>query len=69
MTSPSGNAWLYEFKHDAVIAWKDGERVELYSRPGNEPTYRFPLIVDALPACARAPASFTGGRLRRRPAS
>jgi hypothetical protein len=38
------------FKHDGfrVIARKDGDRVRLYSRPGNDMTRRFPLIVDAL---------------------
>jgi ATP-dependent DNA ligase len=47
---PSGGQWLHEIKHDGfrVIARKDGERVRLYSRPGNDLTYRFPLIVEAL---------------------
>jgi bifunctional non-homologous end joining protein LigD len=47
---PSGAAWLHEIKHDGfrVIARKIGERVRLYSRPGNDLTARFPLIVDAL---------------------
>jgi hypothetical protein len=31
-----------------VIARKEGKRVKLYSRPGNDLTDRFPLIVDAL---------------------
>jgi hypothetical protein len=46
---PSGEAWLHEIKHDGfrVIARKDGERVKLYSRPGNDLTDRFPLIVEA----------------------
>jgi bifunctional non-homologous end joining protein LigD len=41
---------LYEIKHDEfrVIARKDGEGVRFYSRPGNDLTYRFPLIVEAL---------------------
>src|SRR5262245_42734228 len=49
-TLPSGSQWLHEIKHDGfrVIARKDGERVRLYSRPGNDLTYRFPLIVEAL---------------------
>jgi ATP-dependent DNA ligase len=44
---PSGAVWLHEIKHDGfrVIARKDGKRVRLYSRPGNDLTYRFPLIV------------------------
>jgi ATP dependent DNA ligase domain len=47
---PSGNLWLHEIKHDGfrVIARKDGDRVRLYSRPGNDFTRRFPLIVEAL---------------------
>src|SRR5262252_1439730 len=47
---PSGEAWLHEIKHDGfrVIARKDGNRVRLYSRPGNDLTHRFPLIVEAV---------------------
>jgi ATP dependent DNA ligase domain len=30
------------------IARNDGNRVRLYSRPGNDLTYRFPLIVETL---------------------
>jgi len=37
---PSGGQWLHEIKHDGfrVIARKDGDRVRLYSRPGNDLT-------------------------------
>lgn len=47
---PAGELWLHEIKHDGfrVIARKDGDRVRLYSRPGNDLTGRFPLIVEAL---------------------
>ena len=47
---PSGALWLHEIKHDGfrVIARKDGARVRLYSRPGNDLTDRFSLIVEAL---------------------
>jgi bifunctional non-homologous end joining protein LigD len=47
---PSGEQWLHEIKHDGfrIIARKDGKRVKLYSRPGNDLTYRFPLIVEAI---------------------
>src|SRR5262249_51839575 len=39
-----------EIKHDGfrIIARKDGERVRLFSRPGNDFTHRFPLIVETL---------------------
>src|SRR5262249_50457966 len=35
---PSGSQWLHEIKHHPfpIIARKDGERVRLYSRPGND---------------------------------
>jgi ATP-dependent DNA ligase len=41
---PSGDGWLFEIRHDGFrcIARKDGKRVRLYSRPGNELTRRFP---------------------------
>ena len=47
---PSDDVWLHEIKHDGfrVIVRKDGSRVKLYSRPGNDLTDRFPLIVEAL---------------------
>jgi bifunctional non-homologous end joining protein LigD len=53
---PSGPLWLHEVKHDGfrIIARKDGLRVRLYSRRGNDLTNRFPLIVEAmarLPSC------------------
>ena len=51
----SGSQWLHEIKHDGfrIIARKNGSRVKLYSRPGNDFTHRFPLIVEAL---ARLPS-------------
>jgi bifunctional non-homologous end joining protein LigD len=47
---PSSSEWLHEIKHDGfrVIARKNGAQVRLYSRPGNDLTYRFPLIVETL---------------------
>jgi hypothetical protein len=66
---PSGTLWLHEIKHDGfrVIARKDGPRVKLYSRPGNDLTKRFPLIVKALARLrARRPATSTARRVLRR---
>jgi bifunctional non-homologous end joining protein LigD len=47
---PSGGEWLHEIKHDGfrIIARKNGAQVRLYSRPGNDLTHRFPLIVETL---------------------
>jgi bifunctional non-homologous end joining protein LigD len=47
---PSSRRWLHEIKHDGfrIIARKKGSQVRLYSRPGNDFTHRFPLIVEAL---------------------
>jgi bifunctional non-homologous end joining protein LigD len=47
---PSGGLWLHEIKHDGfrVVARKNGARVRLYSRPGNDLTDRFRLIVETL---------------------
>jgi bifunctional non-homologous end joining protein LigD len=47
---PIGPEWLIEIKHDGfrVIARKEGKRVRLFSRPGNDLTKRFPLIAEAL---------------------
>ena len=47
---PTGDAWVHEIKHDGfrVVARKDGDRVRLYSRPGNDLTDRFVLIVAAM---------------------
>jgi bifunctional non-homologous end joining protein LigD len=47
---PSGSQWLHEIKHDGfrIIARKADAQVRLYSRPGNDLTRRFPLIVETL---------------------
>ena len=47
---PCGAEWLHEIKHDGfrVIARKDGERLKLYSRAGNDLTQRFPPIIESL---------------------
>jgi len=41
---------FHEIKHDGfrIVARKNGAQVRLYSRPGNDLTDRFPLIVETL---------------------
>jgi bifunctional non-homologous end joining protein LigD len=48
--TPCGREWVHEIKFDwfRVIARKNDRGVKLYSRPGNDLTHRFPLIVEAL---------------------
>jgi bifunctional non-homologous end joining protein LigD len=47
---PRGEQWLHEIKHDGfrVICRKAGDHVKLFSRPGNDLSKRFPLIVEAM---------------------
>src|SRR3954471_4703153 len=74
---PSGALWLHEINHDGfrVIARKEGARVKLYSRPGNDLTDRFALarlrsrscIIDgeAVACDERGVAAFDRVRYRR----
>jgi ATP-dependent DNA ligase len=45
---PSHPDWVHEVKHDRfrLIVSRDGDRVRLYSRNGNNFTDRYPLIVE-----------------------
>jgi bifunctional non-homologous end joining protein LigD len=49
-TLPQGGGWLYEIKFDGIraIAIKNGSRIEIYSRLGNDVTARFPEVVKRL---------------------
>jgi ATP-dependent DNA ligase len=55
---PSGPQWAYEIKHDGFrfICRRDGDRVRVFSRRGNDYTDRVPLIAEAL---AKLRGSFT----------
>jgi ATP-dependent DNA ligase len=46
--------------HPRAVARKDGDRVSRYSRPGNDLTYRFTLIVDS-PARLRSRSCIIDG--------
>ena len=47
---PAGPGWLHEVKHDGfrILARKDGERAQVWSRRGADFTYRFPAIAEAV---------------------
>ena len=47
---PAGPGWLHEIKHDGfrILARKQGERVQVWSRRGADFTYRFPAIAEAV---------------------
>jgi bifunctional non-homologous end joining protein LigD len=49
---PAGPGWLHEMKHDGfrILARKQGERVEVWSRRGALFNYRFPRIAEAVGA-------------------
>src|SRR2546429_4227761 len=65
---PRGDAWLHEIKHDGfrIIARKEGSRVRLYSRNGNDFTHRFALIVEALAGLSSRSCILDGVRAARR---
>src|SRR5258705_11310985 len=46
---PAGPEWLHEIKHDGyrLIVQREGSRVRLFTRKGNDWTARYPLIVEA----------------------
>jgi bifunctional non-homologous end joining protein LigD len=43
---PAGPGWLHEIKHDGfrILARKQGDRVQIWSRRGADFTHRFPTI-------------------------
>jgi ATP-dependent DNA ligase len=47
---PSGPGWIHEIKHDGfrIIARREGARVRLLTRAGNDFSWRFPLIGTAV---------------------
>jgi bifunctional non-homologous end joining protein LigD len=47
---PTGSQWIYEIKHDGYrfICHRDGDRVRVFSRRGNDHTDRAPGIAEAL---------------------
>jgi bifunctional non-homologous end joining protein LigD len=49
---PSGPGWIHEIKHDGfrILARRNGARVRLISRHGNDLTHRFPFIEMAIKA-------------------
>src|SRR3984885_15872475 len=59
---PAGPGWLHEVKHDGfrILARKQGERVEVWSRRGAVFNDRFPRIAEAVGALPVANALLDG---------
>ena len=59
---PTGKEWLYEAKFDGyrAVAMKDGARVRLLSRRGNDLTASYPSIRDAVARVAAKSALIDG---------
>jgi bifunctional non-homologous end joining protein LigD len=51
---PAGPDWTHEIKHDGfrLLAWRDSERVRLYTRGGYDWRDRYTLIAEAVAALA-----------------
>src|SRR5262245_30299882 len=49
---PSGPDWIHEIKHDGyrTMAWRQGERVRVWTRNGHDWTDRYGLIAKAIAA-------------------
>ena len=49
---PSGPDWVHEIKYDGfrLMAWRDGDRVRLYTRGGYDWADRYPAIARAVAA-------------------
>jgi bifunctional non-homologous end joining protein LigD len=47
---PSGPEWVHEIKHDGfrLMAWREGDRIRLFTRNGNDWSDRYPAIAAAL---------------------
>ena len=59
---PAGSGWLHEMKHDGfrILARKQGERVDVWSRRGALFNDRFPSIAEAVGALPAANALIDG---------
>jgi bifunctional non-homologous end joining protein LigD len=49
---PRGPDWLHEIKHDGFrfLAWRDGDRVRLFTRRGHDWSDRYPAVTTAVRA-------------------
>src|SRR5262245_14587647 len=48
---PAGDGWIHEIKYDGLrlLAWRQGERVRLFTRRGLDWTGKFPEVARAAP--------------------
>jgi hypothetical protein len=63
---PEGDGWIHELKHDGfrILAFKDGDKVRLWSRNGRDWSAEFVAITEAMraPAVQAHHAGRRGGR-------
>jgi bifunctional non-homologous end joining protein LigD len=59
---PVGELWVHEIKHDGcrLISRRDGDRVRLFTRRGNDWTKRLPHVADALSAMPASSVTIDG---------
>src|SRR5947207_11697723 len=66
---PTGPLWIHEIKHDGFrfICRRDGDRVRIFTRRGNDWTERVPAVVEAMRALPGRSATIDGEAVICRP--
>jgi ATP-dependent DNA ligase len=59
---PEGDGWIHELKHDGfrVLAFKDGDKVRLWSRNGRDWSAEFVAMRDAMRGSRSSASCWTG---------
>jgi bifunctional non-homologous end joining protein LigD len=66
-TSPGGDAWMHEVKHDGyrAIAAVEDDRARIFTRRGHDYTARMPRIAEALAGLPCRSAAIDGEAVRQ----
>ena len=59
---PAGEGWIHELKHDGfrILAFKDGDKVRLWSRNGRDWSAEFVAMRDAMRGSRSSASCWTG---------